>query len=98
VYPSPRYNNVYSLPQGAPRLHQMAPGQLFRATCNRNLVLVRLLHAQLAAADSATIWCVVIASNAESDAICGTLLALPGDSVVEPVHLAGPMSIAAGRH
>lgn len=94
------HSNVHVLHHGAaaPRLHQMAAGQLFRAAPHADRVLARLTHAQLDVADATTIWCVVIAAKADAGVVPGELCPLPRDAIVESVRVVEPLRLARAEH
>lgn len=77
------------------RLAQQPIDTMFRIADRPDCVLAVLAARGVGVRDGESIWCVVVARNAGAGVI-GQLLALPADTVVEPVRLAAPMQIAVG--
>ncbi len=99
MHTSPHTCTIHPLPQRArtPHLSDMPPGQLFRSTTHADRVYVRLMHAQLVA-DATTVWCVVVAAKPECKLYTGALVAMPRDTLVEPLHVVSPMRLSRAAH
>lgn len=86
---------VHQLHPPLPRLAQQPIDSMFRLADRPDCVLAVLAARNTGVRDGDRIWCVVVARNPGAGTL-GELLALPNDTVVEPIRLTAPMQIAIG--